>query len=1064
MQTKFSNSNNQGTMENTATLREKLDQKEYRQFCKRCCDIIEQKLDRVNDSMGARAIWELFQNAGDLARDEGDGKKAYIKMTLTPDEFIFAHKGKAFTYDTLSSLVKQVSSQSKEEDEDATGQYGTGFITTHSFGKKLYISGSMESEEIPGLFITIKDFAIDRTYTSKDEFYNKMAMQLRQVKEIALSQINKEETEWTQLRYDLSTAVGGNGFKKASMAIASAIKTMPYLMTINPRISEVEIQIAESNIKFHSRPLDDEVGLKVMGITKIENGVTTEEKMYYLTSEDGNDVIILPLASPTCVRSLDGMAKLFVNYPLLGTEDFGFEFIFHSKRFIPEEERNGLFLPKAGANSPEKYEKNLMVLTEMSDMLFATLEGMQGTLQEWQDILMLKLEAPADADEECTAFYEGFKAKWVEFYESLEVVDISGEKKRIGDGDICFYSPKVVRDLNGDHAHHSNTVFSIATSDNYIPTKDKIIKWSQVVASWYNEDDSRFLTYESLSRTLSRSELSKEVFLNYARLLKAIGLNSHFVEFPLIKNRDGRHRIKSELRDAATIPDWLCKVVMPFISEEVERFIDEDFVDIDDFSKYSRNDLKKSLNEALRNLADSTFKKAIVGEHEMLCQLARLSMIVKSETSKTIKNAAMKVIAPYLGLEYKTVILSPVDSEEGDIAQLPFQYLVQNLLMEISLKDADWVEEKSDYVYDLHQTLSGWADYYNKNDKKGFAKDFGAFPNLYNNPSMADSLSAAIDIPEELYTLYENVMGEDLKKSIVNPDYASFCEFPELTAIMVAKEIEDKLEDMAFSHDVVLDIIEMFDNNGTNEWSVLFKRIFEKKADLFMNKVKDECKEGIFRLMKIDDADKLNQLAELAEDINLDEIIRLGKGALCERKNKEADFQYKKSLGQYVEDFLRKEIELRLSGKVGTDYNIKVEDSQNGQDLVVLVNNTHVYSLEIKSRWSSNQSVEMSPLQLYTCVDEADSYALCCVNMQGYNRDNVEEHVYPEVEETIHRIKSIVNIGALAANVERAVKNTDYSIHIGGSYSCVVPQRVINEYGVDFSELLEEIVNKILQQ
>lgn len=1055
-------------MKTEKTLREKLDQKEYRQFCKRCCDIIDQKLDRVNDLMAKRAIWELFQNAGDLATDNGEGKKAFIKITLTPDEFIFAHKGKPFTFDTLGSLVKQVSSQSKEEDDDATGQYGTGFITTHSFGKRLFISGSLESEEIPGQFIDIDTFEIDRTYSDKEEFYGKMAGQLAIVKEIALRDSYGGKSEWTQLRYDLSTAVGGNGYEKAVYAIESAIKTMPFLMTINPRIAEVEIRNMASglSVMFSSRQLEDENGLKVMEISKEENGAISVDKIYYISSEDGKDIIILPLASPTQTRSLEGMAKLFVNYPLLGTEDFGFEFIFHSKRFIPEEERDGLFLPKAGANRPEKYEQNVVVLNEMSEMLFGTLNDLQHTLQGWQDILMLNLEAPANADDVNATFYQEFKAKWVKFYETLKVVAIEGENKHVGSRDFCFYSAKIVNDLQGENANYRDTVYTTAELDFYIPEKNEIIKWSQVVASWYDADASLFLTYDNLSESLSQSELPKEVFLNYARLLKSIGLNSHFDKFSLIKNRNGQHRLKSELRDAATIPDWLCDIVTPFISEKVEMFIDEDFIEIDTFSKYSRNDLRKDLNESLKELADNTFRKSIhpsMCDDETLSMLARLSMIVKSESSKTIKNSAMEVIAPYLGLEYKPIILHPVNSEEGDIANLPFQHLVQNLLLEISLKDAEWVEENSDYVYALHQTLSGWADYYNKNDKKGFAKEFGAFPNLYNNPSMAGDLSAAIDLPDELFNLYEKVMGEDLKESIVNPDYVSFCEFPELTAAIVAKEIEDELEDLTYDHEAVLDIIEMFDKEGVNIWAKLFKRIFDKKADLFMNKVKPACKDGIFRLMKIDDADKLNQLAELAEDVDLDEIIRCGKEALRNRKNKEADFEYKNQLGQYVEDFLQKEIETRLATSLNnSSIQIKVENNQGGQDFIIYANDVDVYSLEIKSRWSTNQSVEMSPLQLYTCVDEADRYALCCVNMSNVAHSNVEEHIYPDVKETLSKIKCLTNIGLLAADAEKAVAGKDDSVHLGGSYSCIVPQRVIDSEGLDFNSLLETILNRIM--
>ena len=102
-----------------------LDQK--RAFCKQSCTKIDQGLDKLDPRSGERAIWELFQNARDLARLDNGNKTAHIKITLTPTEFIFAHKGQPFDHDSLTSLVMQVSSRGKEND-DTVGQYGTSQV------------------------------------------------------------------------------------------------------------------------------------------------------------------------------------------------------------------------------------------------------------------------------------------------------------------------------------------------------------------------------------------------------------------------------------------------------------------------------------------------------------------------------------------------------------------------------------------------------------------------------------------------------------------------------------------------------------------------------------------------------------------------------------------------------------------------------------------------------------------------------------------------------------------------------------------------------------------------
>lgn len=84
---------------------------EIRQNVKSHCTKIREGIRVNGTTSGERAIWELFQNARDLS------KSAEIKITLTKKEFVFAHKGNAFTYDSLCSLVKQVSSRENKKTE-----------------------------------------------------------------------------------------------------------------------------------------------------------------------------------------------------------------------------------------------------------------------------------------------------------------------------------------------------------------------------------------------------------------------------------------------------------------------------------------------------------------------------------------------------------------------------------------------------------------------------------------------------------------------------------------------------------------------------------------------------------------------------------------------------------------------------------------------------------------------------------------------------------------------------------------------------------------------------------
>lgn len=129
--------------------------REIRQNVKSHCTKIRDGIRKNGSTSGNRAIWELFQNAGDLAKNGC----ANICITLSNDAFVFAHKGKPFTFDSLCSLVKQVSSEEKEN-EFSVGQYGTGFLTTHKFSRKITVNGSMLISENPVVFVDVDNLLI----------------------------------------------------------------------------------------------------------------------------------------------------------------------------------------------------------------------------------------------------------------------------------------------------------------------------------------------------------------------------------------------------------------------------------------------------------------------------------------------------------------------------------------------------------------------------------------------------------------------------------------------------------------------------------------------------------------------------------------------------------------------------------------------------------------------------------------------------------------------------------------------------------------------------------------
>lgn len=859
---------------------------EQRAFCKQSCTKIDQGFDRLDPRSGERAIWELFQNARDLAQanDEGN-KEAHIKITLTPNEFIFAHQGRPFDTDSLKSLVMQVSSQSKENDE-TVGQYGTGFLTTHVFGRKLKVSGSLDfSKYEDGVFANIDRFVIDRTYDNLTEFVDKVAHQLAAVNDFADAPKTSVCRQWTELCYDLASMEGAS--ETAAAAIISSIDVIPYVMTTNKPIVDVvlENQLTGNTYSFVKKQLPDEAGLKVMQVSMIHNGKLTDKRIYYLESEDGEDIAILPLETPTKAQSLKGIAKLFVFFPLLGTEEFGMDVIFHSKKFVPEEARDGLHLPVANVNVRTKYEQNVRVLKSMTEMVHNYCRTHADTISGWVNIAGVSFDCEHHKEDITKEFFRDFKSLWSDFYQTLPIVDMNGERVSVNGSSVRFFAPEIVSDIESNQDASTDifkSIYDAAALKSQLVNSEEMLQWSKVVASWDSAHVS-LLNVEDIAKKLGESEIvPTDILRAFDAYVSQKGLLSLFNTYNLIPNRNGVKMKASDLHDASAIPVWLGEISKNLAEEKISTFADDSFISIVSMSQFTRNDLRDAISSRLRTLRQDYLDKGKTYEETIIKTLLKLSSVFATETSSTIRRNSIQIIGKYLYTEIEFQLLPALDSNERDIAELPFKHLVENMLLEISQHNSEWIEENMNYILDFHSSLSQWSEYYNRNNKDGLCVKYGAFPNRNGQSCLSKDLERGVDIPMELSKLYSEVMNADLNERLIDERFASFCEFPDLSGKSVASEIETNLEEGNFKHSAVLDII----NNLTDGsiWEQWFPHITAKKAELFLKQVRDECKESIFKLMKVNNPDKLERLAELADEVDLDDIINQGKAALIEKR------------------------------------------------------------------------------------------------------------------------------------------------------------------------------------
>ena len=167
--------------------------------------------------------------------------------------------------------------------------------------------------------------------------------------------------------------------EKVSSYLDNVVRLLPFVLVLNATIHKVEVENKYCNKHYTINKIKSSA-TKNFGLAnwtlntefiRIYNHNTGEDNTLECSSLKSNkgDVVIIP-PYPTSCGNVKHIPSLFLWFPLLGTEEFGVNFIFHSERFYPVEKRNNIMLPGASMNSVEKGRENVQILEEMMNAIF----------------------------------------------------------------------------------------------------------------------------------------------------------------------------------------------------------------------------------------------------------------------------------------------------------------------------------------------------------------------------------------------------------------------------------------------------------------------------------------------------------------------------------------------------------------------------------------------------------------------------------------------------------------------------------------------------------------------
>lgn len=300
---------------------------------------ILQSMDRIRnefDPIQARR-WptELLQNARDLAYPQ---RPVRVQFELTDDAVYFRHSGKPFSVKDILSIINQVSSKKPGE---GVGQFGTGFMSTFQLSMKVDVRSLLKDEGEP-----YKPFHIclDRSGATHEAVSSAIFQALETLKTVdqalPVEKIDDDAFN-TEFCYHLDSD-RSRGIARIGMD--DLRNTLPLTMLFSDRLGEVELLFREGR---RTESLLYRTGAHALlpgGLERREILVCGESHSFFLLWEDGvvlaaewdPDRGFLPL-SPC-------MPRLFIDFPLVGSERFPFPVVLNSLSLRPNEPRSGVSL------------------------------------------------------------------------------------------------------------------------------------------------------------------------------------------------------------------------------------------------------------------------------------------------------------------------------------------------------------------------------------------------------------------------------------------------------------------------------------------------------------------------------------------------------------------------------------------------------------------------------------------------------------------------------------------------------------------------------------------------
>lgn len=997
-------------------------------------DKIRQILSKVENNPGdssKRWVWELMQNAKDVPNNAYG--RVSIQIILSSDKLIFKHNGDPFSLKNIFSLIQQVSSKdSTNADEDVTGKFGTGFISTHLLSKIIEVEGVVKHRGVYRKFKTV----LDRSGNNSEEMLPKIDSALNHIRGIENDLIfpivssyeisRNEQSLDTVFTYLLSSQ---ERLSFTVEGVKDLTNTLPLTLVFLPKIKKVEVvnELESTVTTYISHEVDKDE--KIEKVSKFSVEISQKADLpsvhNFVTYSSGNVALGVEVKDFEKLELMTLESKnprLFRDFPLIGSQKFHFPFILNGFKFNPTEDRDGILLH--GKDSPDAIQNR-----EIMDLSYSVaIDFTDWLIQNGAKNRFVPAFSRIPAEDKWTDFSdEWIKSnikKYREYIYRTKLVETDIESE------IITLEEAIIPNFQGDHDSKKEfyNLVKFLKGNLKVPSETRFLNWIENVGPAAEEDLWPKKIYYGLEDLIEEvSEIGS--LTDFAELLnveenRVIEWINELIKFLVAKKET------ELLNDNAIIPNHhgsFLKLKDLFLEDLIDP-IDDLFLDLinsmgDDWrkeiihrkikiehinvSKRGLSSLSEKVNEILKervNLPNNTYRWKFKDRADAIERLVQVIRIVgKDHKEDSFKNQVFNFGKEFFGFDDDLAPAINTDTFRFEIAIRLFLELInlkiQNLenLEGLSNHLKISLSETKHWINEYLKLLKGKADFehllkYGKivPNRLGEFSDFEKLKN-YGTPenplseTLLDILMS-LDPKEDWKTILvheciSTTMGETIK-------------FEELGSKI--QEIVSQLEmnDLSDPEAGFLDknrncLLDLIDWVNKDERGVRFLKSFKEKSnELFYkltmrnsNLTVEEIKmladpESKALLMQISNSKlskkEIGDLISRAELLgSISSLLKYADDLLAEKQNMEWLLKVGSEIERAFLEALKSE---SLSGEL--------EHTGSGSFDFKITNNTNGKSFFIELKSFANGSswpLRFAPSQAERAINSISNFAICLI-------------------------------------------------------------------------------------